>query len=258
MSLINTDGILADIVEKARTETANAPVEIEAAEESQVSTAEAEMREKVEKVVDLANNGFSGESLPETLTQEQMKALIEVANKYNPANVESKDTVGKTVRIYSSSTFSPPKAVLFGSGDGNKAYKALMSKKVREGMMEKRVTELLRNKFKDHHKYPRHVEASAKLLLALAAIARSVHVHGADQVDIRWVGEKCARNINPATCVLEVVTEHLSPLYQMGSYWLPAQGLSVSDYQALGMSIIKSIGAESTFSTSKSVQTSTT
>ena len=64
--------------------------------------------EKVEAVRDLAASGITAETLPETMTEEQMKALIEVANRYNPKNVQTKDNTGDTVQLFNTATFAPP------------------------------------------------------------------------------------------------------------------------------------------------------
>ena len=200
--------------------------------------------EKVEAVRDLAASGITAETLPETMTEEQMKALIEVANRYNPKNVQTKDNTGDTVQLFNTATFAPPTAVIVGAGDGNNAYKSLLSKKIREGMLDKRVTELLRTGLQHSGKYPRHVRATAELMLAVASIARVIYIHGVEGTQITWMGPRCVRNIDPGSCVLQVVAEYVQPLYQMGSYWLPAQGFSRGDRKHLGFDILPPVAKE--------------
>ena len=178
------------------------------------------------------------------MTEEQMKALIEVANRYNPKNVQTKDNTGDTVQLFNTAAFAPPTAVIVGAGDGNNAYKSLLSKKIREGMLDKRVTELLRTGLQHSGKYPRHVRATAELMLAVASIARVIYIHGVEGTKITWMGPRCARNIDPGSCVLQVVAEYVQPLYQMGSYWLPAQGFSKGDRKHLGFDILPPVAKE--------------
>lgn len=239
MSLINTTGILANTVDADTAET-----EADTAPEAVMDVSDLTAEEKVEAIQELASKGISAETLPETMTEEQMKALIEVANRYNPKNVQTKENTGNTVHIFNGRMFAPPTAVLLGVGDGNKGYTRLLSKKVGEAMMDKRVTDLLRSVMKNAVKYPQHVQASAELLLAMASIARVVYIHGVEGTVVQWKGPVCKRNINPAACILSVVTEYLHPLYQMGSYWLPAQGLSKSDRKHLGFDILPPVVKE--------------
>ena len=233
MSLINTTGILANTPDVDTAETA-----ANTAPEAVMDVSDLTAEEKVEAIQELAGKGISAETLPETMTEEQMKALIEVANRYNPKNVQTKDNTGDTVQLFNSATFAPPTAVIVGAGDGNRAYKSLLSKKISEGILDKRVTELLRTGLQHSGKYPRHVRATAELMLAVASIARVIYIHGVDGTQITWMGPRCARNIDPASCVLEVVAEYVQPLYQMGSYWLPAQGFSRGDRKHLGFDIL--------------------
>lgn len=231
-----TSGILSEV--QSENDKADETGTVTQVPEAVMDVSDLTSSEKVEAVKDLAAAGISAETLPETMTEEQMKALIEVANRYNPKNVQTKDNTGNTVQLFNSSIFAPPTAVIVGAGDGNNAYKSLLSKKIREGMLDKRVTELLRTGLQNSGKYPRHVRATAELMLAVASIARVVYIHGVEGTQVVWMGPKCQRNIDPASCVLQVVAEYVQPLYQMGSYWLPAQGFSRGDRKHLGFDIL--------------------
>lgn len=240
----DTSGILAGIVEEVKKEAsentqANSDVLVEKKAEEQTSVAVEQSAVAEKLITDIVKEtGFSNGTLPETMTEEEMRKLIEVANRHNPKNILSKDTVPREIWIMESNNFTPPAAVTLGTGDGNRAYASLMSKKIREAMADKRVMDLLRHTTKPGVKYPAHTYTTANLMMALAVIARTIHVHGTEYETgavIRWVGGKCRRDIDPGNCTMVAVVENLQPLFQMSSYWLPAQGLTPRELQYLGL-----------------------
>lgn len=225
MNVINTEGLLSEMKEELDQTTDTLAVQAEAVVEPSSPAPE-----PVAKTIE--------ESLPMTMTEDQMRALIETANKYNPKNVLTRENTGKEIHIYQGGIFDITSTQAIGIGDGNKGYETILSTKVREAMMDKRVTDVLRNGFVKAAQYPKYVAVSAKLLLAMATLARPVYVHGDANITIKWIGRKMPRNIDPGKNILKVLVEYLQPLFQMGSYWLPATGLSQGDCRELGIKII--------------------